>query len=190
MSAQPYPINRTWWVFVVAGVLNVVVGLLAIAHPDFTVAALGIVLGLGLLFASITAFLAGLAGGGELRVLGIVIGVIGLIAALVCLKHPSDSLLVLVVGLGIYLTAVGVIRVVVALAEPGPRTLVVVVGGIEIVLGILILSLPHVSLGTLAILFGLAILIRGVFDIVAGLAVRRIRDDAAPMTVAGPGVSI
>jgi uncharacterized membrane protein HdeD (DUF308 family) len=176
-------------VFVVAGVLNVIVGLLAIAHPDFTVAALGIVLGIGLLFASLTAILSGITGGSEMRLLTVVIGIVGLIAALVCLKHPSDSLVVLVVGLGIYLTAIGVIRIVVALAEPGPRSLALVMGGLEVVLGVLILALPDVSLGTLAILFGIAILIRGVFDIVAGLAVRRIHDEPAPVTAAGPGVA-
>jgi uncharacterized membrane protein HdeD (DUF308 family) len=45
---------------------------------------------------------------------------------------------------------------------------------IDIVLGGLILALPKLSLGTLAVLVGLAFLARGVFCIVRGVQVRRV----------------
>lgn len=190
MSSAPYPISRTWWVFVVVGVLNVIIGLLAIAHPGFTLTALGIVLGIALLIGALTALVAGLTGETESRALSVILGVIGILAGLICLRRPGDSLLVLVVAIGLYLVAVGVVRIVVAFAEPGPRSIPLLVGALEIVLGILVLALPDVSLGTLAILFGIAVLFHGVTDIVTGLGLRRLRDtDAAAVRTAGPGLA-
>jgi uncharacterized membrane protein HdeD (DUF308 family) len=179
MSAQPQPISRLWWMFLVAGILNLIVGIVAVIHPDFTLLALGIVLGFYLLLAAVMAIVEGISGAAESRALSIVLGIVALIAGIICIRRPGESLLALVVAAGIYLVAVGVLRFVMAFTVPGPRGLPITVALLEVILGILILSLPHVSLGTLALLFGFSMLVRGVWDIFTAFAVRGARDTTA-----------
>src|SRR4051794_35763865 len=78
-----YPISRIWWVVLVIGVLNVIVGVLAVIHPGFTLLALGIVLGFYLLLAAFTAILEGITGDADSRAMSIVVGVVALIAGLI-----------------------------------------------------------------------------------------------------------
>jgi uncharacterized membrane protein HdeD (DUF308 family) len=184
------PIARHWWVFLLIGILNVIVGAIAIAHPGFTLLALGIVLGIYLLLAAITAIVEGITGTAESRATSIIIGVVALIAALICLRRPGESLLAIIVVVGIYLVAAGFVNVVLAFALPSGRGPVLLVGALQAALGILILALPDVSLGTLAILAGIAMVIRGVFDIVAAFGIRRLRDTDAARPVPPPGAGL
>jgi uncharacterized membrane protein HdeD (DUF308 family) len=190
MSSATVPIARTWWMFALVGVLNVIAGLLAVTHPGFTLLALGIVLGVYLLLVAITSIVEGVTGDTESRTMSILLGVVALIAALICLRRPGESLLAIVVVLGIYLIAGGVVRVVGAFTRPGPRGLVIGVGVLDVLLGILILSLPELSLGTLAILFGISMLVRGAFDIVAGFQLRKLNHTGTtdPVPPAGAGL--
>src|SRR4051812_33219292 len=110
MSAQTKPISHVWWVFLVAGILNLIVGVLAVIHPDFTLLALGIVIGFYLLLAAVMAIVEGISGTADSRALSIVAGIVALIAGIVFIRRPGDSLLALVVVAGIYLVAVGVLR--------------------------------------------------------------------------------
>jgi uncharacterized membrane protein HdeD (DUF308 family) len=184
-------ISQVWWVFLVIGVVNLIVGVVAIVHPGFTLLAVGIVLGIYLLLAAVTAIVEGITGASDSRAVSIILGLIALIAALVCLRRPGDSLLALVVAVGIFLIAAGVVRIVLAFVLPPPRGLALLTGATEIAFGILVLALPDVSLGTLIVLAGITMIVRGIFDIVAAFGIRRLRDvDAArPVSAAGPGLA-
>ena len=43
-------IGRNWWLFLVVGLVSIIAGILAIVYPDITLLALGIIVGVGLLF--------------------------------------------------------------------------------------------------------------------------------------------
>ena len=60
-----------------------------------------------------------------------------------------------------------------AIFEPEARGVRMVVALVEFVFGILILALPKLSLGTLAVLCGIAFAVRGAGLIAAGLELRR-----------------
>jgi uncharacterized membrane protein HdeD (DUF308 family) len=188
-TASLRPLARSWWVVALLGAINVIAGVLAIAHPGFTLQVVGIVLGIYLVLAALAAILAGVSGSAESRSLSLILGLVGMIAGLVFLRRPGDSLLALVVVAGIYLTAVGVIRVADALVRPGPRAVGVALGALDVIVGILLLALPDVTLGTLAVLVGISMLLHGLFDLVAALALRRLRDTAPadPTRPAGAG---
>src|SRR4051794_2585328 len=171
MSTETKP-SRVWWVVLVAGVLNLIVGVVAIIHPGFTLLALGIVLGFYLLLAAIMAIVEGISGAAESRALSIVLGIVALIAGVICIRRPGESLLAIVIVAGIYLVAFGAIRFALAFALPGPRAAQITTALLEAALGILILALPELSLGTLAILFGIGMLIHGLFDLVTAFSLR------------------
>src|SRR3954469_6292510 len=100
MSAQLKPISHVWWMFLVAGILNLIVGVVAIIHPGFTLLALGIVLGFYLLIAATMGIVEGISGSAESRALSIVLGVVALIAGIVCIRRPGESLVAIVIVAG------------------------------------------------------------------------------------------
>ena len=167
---------RTYGLFmIIAGVLGVVAGVLAIAYPDITLLALALIAGVNLMVLGIFALIDAFAGEGETtsRVLAAVIGVLGIIAGLVVIRRPGESLLAIVIVLGIWLIVTGFVDFVRAFAELEGRALRLLIALVDIVVGALILALPKLSLGTLAILVGIAFLIRGVISVVRGVALRR-----------------
>jgi uncharacterized membrane protein HdeD (DUF308 family) len=102
-----------------------------------------------------------------------VIGILGLIAGLVVIRRPGESLLALVVIIGVWLVVTGSSTS--SERSRGSRTARCGCSPrlVDVILGILILALPKLSLGTLAILVGLAFLIRGVVAVVSGIGLRR-----------------
>lgn len=190
MSDSPFRIARLWWFFVLVGVIDVIVGVLVIAHPGFSLLALGILAGFYLVLVALVTIVEGITGPAERRTISILLGVLALIAGLICIRRPGESLFALVVVVGIYLIAVGVTRLVTAFGAHGSRGPTMLMAAVDIALGVVLLSLPHVSLATLAILFGISMVVRGIFDVLAGLAVRRIGGAEQPSTSGGTPLPI
>ena len=175
-------IGRNWWLFLVVGVISILAGILAIVYPDITLLALGLFVGIGLLFIGgldIAEAIAGGAGGNESRGLTSIVGVLSIIAGIVCLRRPGESLLAIVVVLGIYLIVAGAIRFIRAFSELEDRAAQMLLGIVDAVLGILILSLPKLSLVTLAVLFALSLIIRGAFMVYVAFKLRGVKDATA-----------
>jgi uncharacterized membrane protein HdeD (DUF308 family) len=158
-----------------AGAVSIVAGLLAIAFPDITLLALALFAGINLIVLSGLTLVDAFAKDVDAapRALSAVLGVLGLIAGLVILRRPGETLLALVLVIGIWLVVSGTISLLRAadrVADRGPQMLV---AGSEIVLGILILSLPDLSLRTLAILAGIGFILRGALAVYGGWQLRK-----------------
>ena len=175
------PLGRNWWLFLIVGLVSVVAGILAIVYPDITLLALGIFAGVGLLFAGGLEIAEAIAGDEEGRVLSAIVGVLSVVAGLICLRRPGESLLAIVVVLGIYLVVVGIVRFIRSFSTLEDRALQMALGIIDVILGILILSLPELSLVTLAILFAISLLARGVFAIITAFRLRGLRHSETGM---------
>jgi uncharacterized membrane protein HdeD (DUF308 family) len=177
MSVTPVShVATNWWLFLVIGLVSTIAGILAIVYPDLTLLAIGLFAGVSLLFLGameiVDAIAGGTAGEGDSRALSAIVGVLSLLAGLVCLRRPGESLLAVVVVLGFYLIIAGVIRFIRAFAELEDRALLMALALLDVILGILILSLPKLSLVTLAVLFAISLLARGVFMIVVAFRLR------------------
>jgi uncharacterized membrane protein HdeD (DUF308 family) len=156
-------LGGNWWLFLVVGLVSIVAGILAIVYPDITLLALGIIVGVGLLFSGGLEIAEAIAGEPESRVLAAIVGVLSVVAGLICLRRPGESLLAIVVVLGIYLVVAGIVRFIRSFSTLDDRAAQMGLGIIDIILGILILSLPDLSLVTLAVLFAISLLVRGAF---------------------------
>jgi uncharacterized membrane protein HdeD (DUF308 family) len=158
------------WVVIAAGAISIVAGLLAIVYPDITLLALAIFAGINLILMSalslVDAFSPNADGGA--KALSAVLGVLGLIAGLVILRRPGESLLALVLVLGIWLVVSGAVHLFRAIEGVEGRGLQTLAAICEIVLGVLILSLPDLSLRTVAILAGIGFVLRGALAVYAG----------------------
>ena len=114
---------KEWWLLAVLGVVSLVCGVLAIVYPDVTLLAVGIIFGFYLLMAGIFELVDAIVGDPASRALSAIVGVVALLAGLICLRRPGDSLLAIVVVLGAYLIVTGVARLVRAFASVEHRGL-------------------------------------------------------------------
>jgi uncharacterized membrane protein HdeD (DUF308 family) len=179
---------KQWWLLAVLGAVSIVAGVLAIAYPDITLLAMGIIFGFYLLLAGVVEIIEAIMGDSESRALTAIIGVVALIAGLVCIRRPGESVLALVLVLGVYLIVTGGVRLVFAFEETEHRGLAILAAVVDIVLGILILALPKVSVVTLAVLFGISLIFRGAFALVGAYQLRRLRHEGDVTGSAGAGV--
>jgi uncharacterized membrane protein HdeD (DUF308 family) len=190
-NASPDPLadlRNAGWLVIGAGAVSIVAGLLAIAYPDITLLALAIFAGVNIIVLSglslVDAF--GARADTTTRTLSALLGILGLIAGLVLLRRPGETLLALLLVLGIWLVVYGVAGFFVALHElREDRAARMLVALADLALGILILSLPDLSLRTVAILAGIGFIVRGVFGVYAGWQLRK-AGHAAPAGRAAP----
>jgi uncharacterized membrane protein HdeD (DUF308 family) len=182
---------RTYGLFlIVAGVLGAIAGILALVYPDVTLLALALIAGINLMVLGILALIDAFGGERDTtgRVLAAILGVLGLIAGLVVIRRPGESLLAVLVILGIWLVVSGIVDVVRAFANVEGRALRLLGALVDVILGALILALPKLSLATLAILVGISFLVRGVFMVVRGIGLRRAASAAAEAEAPSPAV--
>ena len=167
-------VAKEWWLLAILGVVSIVAGVLALVYPDITLLAVGLIFGIYLLMAGVFELVEAIAGDPESRALTAIVGILGIVAGLVCLRRPGASLLALVLVLGIYLVVSGAAHLVRAFASAEHRGWAVLGAIVDIVLGILILSVPKVSLVTLAVLFGISLIVRGAIACVGAFQLRKL----------------
>src|SRR4029078_9056404 len=183
MVDEATEICKNWWLFVVLGVICVVTGVLAIVWPGLTLLTLGIFAGIYLLVTAVLEIIDAIFGDPGGRALSAILGVISLIAGLVFLRRPGESLLAIVIVAGIFLIAAGVIRLSRAFGSTGRRWWGVTAGLIDAIIGIVILSWPEIGLVTLAVFFAITMLVRGVLAIATGLRLRSLVHHPDPPAV-------
>jgi uncharacterized membrane protein HdeD (DUF308 family) len=171
-------IAAKWWLFVLVGAIAIVAGVLALAYPDITLRALGIIIGAYLLIWGIFTLAAGFSPGASvsLGVVRVLVGFVGIMAGLVCLVRPGASLLALLIAFSFWFILVGIADLVRALEGAENRGWIGLLGTLSVVAGVIILANPDIGLTTLALLVGLGLLVRGTLEIVLGFTLRGMRD--------------
>ena len=163
------------WILIGAGAISIVAGLLVIVYPDITLLALALFAGITLMISSavnlVDAFSSESDGG--TKAVSAILGVLGLIAGLIIVRRPGETLLVIVLAIGIWLVVSGVVRFFRTFEELEGRALGMLVAICEILLGGLLLALPDLSLRTVAILAGIGFVLRGAVSVYAGFQLRK-----------------
>jgi uncharacterized membrane protein HdeD (DUF308 family) len=177
---------RSWWLYAIQGVVSLVCGILALVYPGITLLALGVILGFYLMTVGVVALLEAILGDATSRLLSAIVGVLALLAGLVCLRRPGASLLAIVVVVGFFLVISGIFGIVRAIADYEGRGLALLVALVDLVLGILILALPKLSLATLAVLVGISLIVHGAFSCVGAYKLWRLRGEEALPGSAAP----
>jgi uncharacterized membrane protein HdeD (DUF308 family) len=163
-----------WWVVALLGAISIAAGVLALAYPDITLLVLGLIVGINLVI--IGAVWIGLAttevqseGG---RVLRFIVGFLAILAGLVCLVRPGAGVLVLLIALSFWFIVTGVADLARALDEREHRWIAGILGVISIAAGVVIVGNPDIGLATLALLAGIAFIVRGTVELMAGFYMR------------------
>jgi uncharacterized membrane protein HdeD (DUF308 family) len=177
-------LHSSGWLLVGVGVLSVIAGILAIVYPDITLLALALIAGINVFVFGLLGIVSAVTADQDdpaPRLLVGILGILGLLAGLLMMRRPGETLLVILLAVALWLIVSGVIDAVIALSEPVDRGVRLLGALVDIVLGILLLALPELSLATVAVLCGLAFLLRGIVAIYLGLKLRgAARGAAAP----------
>jgi len=170
------PAARSWWLWMLFGVLSVAAGVIALIDPGLSLLAIAILFGSYLIVSGIFELMAGVTAreaDTTRRVFAVVLAILSLIAGIICLLRPGTGILALVIVLGVFLVMAGVMQLVGAVSDDMPW-LSAAVGIIDLVLGIIILAVPGLGIITLALLFGLSLVVRGAVSIATGWRLRRL----------------
>ena len=177
---RPTLFHQVWKSTVVSGVLAVVLGALILAWPGKTLLVAAVLFGAYLLVSGIAqvALAFGLHSSAGSRILLFISGAASLILAVLAFRHFGEgtALLLLAIWIGIGFIFRGVAATATAISEfhgtPG-RGWSIFFGLVSILAGIICLGYPFDSLVTLTLVVGVWLIVIGIFEIIAGLQLRK-----------------
>lgn len=152
------------------GVITVLIGLLVLVWPGITILTAAVLFGVQLLitgvFWLVSTFAADGAGTGH-RVLFAVSGLLSLLAGILCLRSPFQTIAILALLLGAIWVVGGVAEIFHGFGTSGWA---VFSGIVTVIAGIVVLVAPLSSLVALAWLFGITLIVLGVVSIATAVS--------------------
>ena len=165
---------------VAIGIISVILGVLVLVWPKATLLVVAIIFGLQLIAAgavrlSVTSELP--ATPGWVRPVSIALGVLSIIAGIICLFRPGTSLVVIAILIAAGWIAEGVAALVHGFASgrsAGARVFLLIFGAISIVAGIVVAVWPGATLVVLTRIAGILLIVIGVAELVTVFVARRV----------------
>jgi len=159
--------ERAWYLFAVTGLVSIVIGVLVLAYPDPSLRLLGALLGIDLLIAAGALIVRGTTtlspdGSGQNELL---LGILALIAGVVVIRNPGETVTLLALALAIYMIVAGALALGRGLVTREQRAASLVKGLALCAAGTVIVTWPDLSADTFALLGGLALCLVGAADV-------------------------
>jgi uncharacterized membrane protein HdeD (DUF308 family) len=167
-------LGRSWTWVLASSIMTLVPGVLVLVWPDETLHVLAVLIGLYLLVNGAFRFVAVFAGSGVERVVPLIMSVLFVLAGVLCLRNPLQTIAALSLIVGVVWLVTGILTLYTAIAaEDMPhRGFVVGAAVIGIVAGIVVLAMPSESARALTRLLGLWLVLLGLAELVLALAWR------------------
>ncbi|MFI8303882.1 HdeD family acid-resistance protein [Streptomyces sp. NPDC085927] len=179
-------LGRSWTWLLGSALATLVPGVLILVWPEGTLHVLAVLIGLYLLLTGAFRFVTVFARQGHERLPGLLLAVLYVLAGVLCLRNPLQTIAALSLIVGVVWLVSGILTLYTALAaEDLPhRGIVLGVAVLTIVAGIVVLALPTESARALTRLLGLWLVLLGTAEAVVALAWRAALRRARPR---GPG---
>ena len=164
-----------WGWLAAAGVLGIVVGVIALFFPGATILTAAVLLGIVLVVQGVAEIVAavrsgpGAAGRGWL----VAFGVLVLVAGVLVLFNPGGGVLVMVWGLILWFVLAGVNDLAAAFSGREHRGWNITMGIIALLAALVLLFSPGTAVGVLALVIALGFIFRGAAELGLALALRR-----------------
>ncbi len=170
-------VGRHWGWVLAFGIVTVVIGIAALAWPGRTLVVVAVLFGIQLIVLGIFRFAAAIASddvSGGTRALLALLGVLSLIIGLYAIRHVLITLLALAVLFGIFWIVSGAVELFMALShrDMPHRGWNAVMGAISVLAGIVVLSVPGISLLVLAVVLSIWLVVFGVMQISMAVRIR------------------
>lgn len=175
---------RAWWLMLLVGLASLVAGIILVFQPSKSLATLAVVVGIFFLIDGIIELVRSFGSAVENRGLAAIIGVLGVIVGIILIRHPTHAVAAIGLLIGLWLVAAGVIRLVGAIVEGTHRVIRAMIAAIEIVLGIVIVSDPHIGYTALAVIVGICLILNGLCYVLLAFAMRRAKSELENASVA------
>lgn len=179
-AVEPPLPSKYWWLLAIIGVLTVIVGFVALIYPGPTLLVVGLLFGIWLVIWGAFAIYRGVAdtGGAGWRVLSVIIGVLGVLAGIVLIVRPGQSVLTLVLVIGIWWIITGILELIQGIAVKDYRWTNIILGLIGAAAGLIILVWPGIGLVTLVFIVGFTLIFRGTLETVLAFQLRKLGKEA------------
>ncbi|MEV3969250.1 DUF308 domain-containing protein [Streptomyces sp. NPDC050698] len=167
-------LGRSWTWLLGSAVMTLVPGVLVLVWPEATLHVLAVLIGLYLLVTGAFRFVAVFAREGHERLPGLLLAVLYVLAGVLCLRNPLQTIAALSLITGVVWLVSGILTLYTAISvEDLPhRGVVMVAAVLGIVAGIVVLALPAESVRALTRLLGLWLILLGLAEAVVALAWR------------------
>ncbi|MCQ9184765.1 DUF308 domain-containing protein [Streptomyces sp. IBSBF 2953] len=168
-------LGRSWTWILGSAVVTFVPGILILIWPDETLHVLAVLIGLYLLATGLFRFVASFAGeDGGARVTGLLLAVLYVVAGVLCLRHPLQTIAALSLIVGVLWLVSGIVTLFTALATRDMPHRGVVIGAalLAVVAGIVVLALPTESARALTRLLGLWLVLLALVEAAVAFAWR------------------
>jgi len=180
-AAPPRAAASLWWLPVILGTIDVVLGVAVLAWPEATVVVLAVLVGIRLLLAGVIRLArAVLADDGTpgLRLVAGAVGALYLFVGLLCFQNALQTVAVIVLLIGLTWLVAGVVELIGVLTSGPPSRWTgqvwwnLAVGVVALLAGATLLAFPEASVRTLALLLGIWLVVLGVASIVSAFRIR------------------
>lgn len=180
MLMQPHTapslLPHLWKSTLISGILTLALGVVIWAWPGRSIVAAAILFGAYLLISGIVqvifAFALHVSAGG--RVLLFISGAASLVLGLLCFRNVLQSILLLAIWIGVGFIFRGVATTISAISDPRlpGRFWHVFIGLISLLAGIVMIASPFASIGILALVVAIWLIVLGAFEIVSSFGIR------------------
>jgi uncharacterized membrane protein HdeD (DUF308 family) len=165
---------RLWWLLLVGAAVSLVIGVLMLVWPSRTLEVIAILLGIELLLVGAIQIGLALAEPEGSRTGAVLRGAFAGIAGLIVIRHPGGSLTLVALAVGIYLVLAGAMELVSAFETTVGRGWLLLGAALDLAIGVLIVAWPHFGITSLAVVVGIALVLRGALASAAALALRSV----------------
>jgi uncharacterized membrane protein HdeD (DUF308 family) len=175
----------SWQATVVLGALSVILGLIVSLHPTGSLNVLAVLIGILMILSGIIHLVRIFDGDqGNPVWLGLA-GLLFIVVGVIMIRHLHLTRALIGLIIGITWIVQGIAALIVGLGGAAGRTgrgWAIVFGAVSLIAGIVVASTPASSLTVLAVLVGIWSIVMGLFQIAAGLLLRRAMHSQEPVS--------
>ena len=176
IPAVPTLLPHLWKSVLISGVLAIALGVAILAWPGISISVATIFFGVALLFTGIEQLFLGFTLRVHLigRLLLFVSGAAALIVGIMALTSLYEGWRILAIWIGVGFIFRGVATMSSAISDPTlpGRGWNIFVGAISLIAGVVVMAFPYDSLGTLALVVGVWLIVIGIMEVVTAFGIR------------------
>jgi uncharacterized membrane protein HdeD (DUF308 family) len=174
-------VGKSWGWVLFFGIVTLILGVLVVLRPRDTIYAFAILLGIWLFVAGLFRMVTAIADQNDTsgaRWLMAILGLLSVIIGILFLRHTEETVTTLAFLIGLFWVVGGIIEFFTAYSDHGSpaRGFRVGMGVLAFAAGVVTLVWPHLTLGVLAVIMGIWLILYGVLEIALSLQLRRLAD--------------
>jgi uncharacterized membrane protein HdeD (DUF308 family) len=174
-------VGKSWGWVLFFGIVTLILGVLVVVRPRDTIYAFAILLGIWLFVAGLFRIVTAIADHDDTsgtRWLMAILGLLSVIIGILFLRHTEETVTTLAFLIGLFWVVGGIIEFFTAYSDHGSaaRGFRVGMGVLAFAAGVVTLVWPHLTLGVLAVIMGIWLILYGILEIALSLQLRHLAD--------------